>query len=155
MKKSISICLLSLIAFSPSLFALDANDCRTINQIIEHFTNAWNCHAGKGSADYYSQDGDFVNIFGMAFAGKQEIEDRHLDIHKSFLKGSLFEVVDIRLRESKAGLVIAHVYWKVSNIQKPGNDSASESMQGVFTHVFVRNQDGWEITASQNTCMPN
>lgn len=123
------------------MFALDTSDHKKINQIIEHFTNAWNYHEGRGSADYYEQDADFVNIFGMAFAGKQEIETRHIKIHESFLKGSTFEVTDLRLREAKPGVVIAHVYWKVSNIQKPGKDPLNETMKGIFTHVFLKNQD--------------
>ena len=140
---------------SSSIFALDTNDHKMINQIIEHFTDAWNDHAGQGSADYYTQDADFVNIFGMAFAGKQEIEERHIKIHESFLKGSIFEVTDLRLREAKPDVVIAHVYWKVSNIQKPGKDSLNEAIKGIFTHVFLKNQDKWEITATQNTLMAN
>lgn len=140
---------------SSSIFALDTNDHKTINQIIEHFTNAWNDHGGQGSADYYTQDADFVNIFGMAFAGKQEIEERHIKIHESFLKGSIFEVTNLRLREAKPGVVIAHVYWKVSNIQKPGKDPLDETTKGIFTHLFLKNQDKWEITATQNTPIAN
>lgn len=155
MKKYISFFLLMIVTMSLSIFALDTNDHKTINQIIEHFTDAWNDHAGQGSADYYTQDADFVNIFGMAFAGKQEIEERHIKIHESFLKGSIFEVTDLRLREAKPGIVIAHVYWKVGNIQKPGKDSANETMKGIFTHVFLKNQDKWEITATQNTPIAN
>lgn len=155
MKKCISFFLLIMASVSSSIFALDTNDHKTINQIIEHFTNAWNDHAGQGSADYYSQDADFVNIFGMAFAGKQEIEERHIKIHETFLKGSIFEVTDLRLREAKPGVVVGHVYWKVSNIQKPGKDPLNEVMKGIFTHVFLKNQDKWEVTATQNTPISN
>lgn len=155
MKKRISFFLLIIASISSSIFALDTSDHKAINQIIEHFTDAWNYHAGQGSADYYCQDADFVNIFGMAFAGKQEIEERHIKIHESFLKGSIFEVTDLRLREAKSDVVIGHVYWKVSNIQKPGKDPLNEIMKGVFTHVFLKNQDKWEITATQNTPITN
>lgn len=150
-----SLFLLIILSTTSSIFALDTIDHQTINQIVEHFTNAWNYHEGQGSADYYEQDADFVNIFGMAFAGKQEIETRHIKIHESFLKGSKFEVTDLRLREAKPGVVIAHVYWKVSNIQKPGKDPLSETMEGIFTHVFLKNHDKWEITATQNTTISN
>lgn len=155
MKKYMIFFLLVIVTMSSSIFALDTNDHKTINQIIENFTNAWNDHGGQGSADYYAQDADFVNIFGMAFAGKQEIEERHLKIHESFLKGSIFEVTDLKLREAKPGVVIAHVYWKVSNIQKPGKDPLKETMKGIFTHVILKSQDKWEITATQNTSIAN
>ena len=155
MKKNVSFYLLIFLSATSSMFALDTTDHKTINQIIEHFSNAWNYHEGQGSADYYAEDADFVNIFGMAFAGKQEIEIRHIKIHETFLKGSTFEVIELRLREARPEVVIAHVYWKVSNIQKPGKDPLNETMKGIFTHVFLKNHDKWEIIATQNTPISN
>lgn len=88
-----------------------------------------------------------MNIFGTAFSGRQEIETRHLKILKTFLKGSIFEVTETKVREIKPEVVIAQVYWKVTNIQKPG----AETMKGIFTHAFVKNNGTWEITSTQNT----
>lgn len=76
-----------------------------------------------------------------------QIETRHVKIHETFLKGSIFEVVDTKVREAKPEVVIAQVYWKVTNIQKPG----AETMKGIFTHTFVKNNNLWEIAATQNT----
>ncbi|MBS0629506.1 MAG: SgcJ/EcaC family oxidoreductase [Verrucomicrobia bacterium] len=146
MNKRLSCCLFFILSFS-SLFALGTTDRQAIDQIVEHFTHAWNDCEGHGSADYYAEDADFVNIFGMAFAGKEEIESRHVQIHETFLKGSLFEVVETKVREAKPEVVIAQVYWKVSNIQKP----VAETMNGIFTHTFVKNNGIWEIAATQNT----
>lgn len=153
MKKYMSFFLLIILSTTSSMFALDKSDHQIMSQIIDHFANAWNDHEGQGSADYYAEDADFVNIFGMAFSGKQEIEIRHVKIHESFLKGSIFEVTDVRLREITSDVVIAHAYWKVSNIQQPGKDPVS--MKGIFTHVFLKNHDTWEITATQNTLISN
>lgn len=155
MKKYCHFFLFMFLSTTSSIFALDTNDHKTINQMIEHFTNAWNYHEGHGSADYYAEDADFVNIFGMAFSGKQEIEIRHIKIHETFLKGSTFEVIDLKLREAMPDVVIAHVHWKVSHIQKPGKDPLKETMYGIFTHVLLKNHEKWEITATQNTLIPN
>lgn len=150
-----SFYLLLFLSATSSMLALDTTDHEVINQTIEHFSNAWNYHGGQGSADYYAEDADFINIFGMAFAGKQEIETRHIKIHETFLKGSTFEVIDVKLREASPEVVIAHVYWKVSNVQKPRKDLVNESMKGVFTHVFLKNHEKWEIIATQNTPISN
>lgn len=120
-----------------SVFALDTADRNTISKIVEHFTDAWNHHEGKGSADYYAMDADFVNIFGMAFSGRQEIEDRHVQIHEGFLRGSTFKVTELKMREAKPGVVIAQVYWRVTGIQKPGAESR-ETMKGIFTHTLLK-----------------
>jgi len=146
MKKNVSFFLLFILSFT-SLFALDTADRNAIDKIVGHFTHAWNDREGKGSGDYYAQDADFVNIFGTAFSGKQEIETRHVKIHETFLKGSIFEVVETKVREAKPEVVIAQVYWKVTNIQKPG----AETMKGIFTHTFIKNNGAWEIASTQNT----
>ncbi|MFI5343448.1 MAG: YybH family protein [Chlamydiales bacterium] len=146
MKKHFSFSLFFILLFT-SLFALDTTDRNAIDKVVEHFTHAWNDCEGRGSGDYYAEDADFVNIFGTAFSGKQEIETRHVKIHETFLKGSMFEVMETRVREAKPEVVIAQVYWKVTNIQKPG----AETMKGIFTHTFVKNNGAWEITSTQNT----
>lgn len=153
MKKCVSFCFIVILSVVSSVFALDESDCKAINQIVDHFTNAWNYHEGHGSADFYAQDADFVNIFGMAFAGKEEIETRHIQIHESFLKGTIFEVIELKLREATQDVVIAHVYWKVTHTQNSGKDP--QPTKGIFTHVFLKNQDKWEITATQNTLITN
>ncbi|MGL5264141.1 MAG: YybH family protein, partial [Candidatus Rhabdochlamydia sp.] len=146
MKKNLSFSLFFILSFT-SLFALNTSDRNAINKVVEHFAYAWNDCEGKGFGDYYAQDADFVNIFGTAFSGKQEIETRHIKILETFLKGSIFEVIETKVREIKPEVVIAQVYWKVTNIQKSG----AETMKGIFTHTFVKNNGTWEITSTQNT----
>lgn len=146
MKKHLCFSLLFILSFT-SLFALNTGDRNEIDQIVEHFSHTWNDCKGTGFGDYYAQDADFVNIFGMAFSGKEEIEVRHVKILETFLKGSIFEVLETRIREAKPEVVIALVYWKVTNIQKPGQ----EEMNGIFTHTLVKNNGSWEIASSQNT----
>jgi len=84
---------------------------------------------------------------GQLFLEKQEIETRHVKIHETFLKGSTFEVIETKVREAKPEVAITQVYWKVTNIQKPG----AETMKGIFTHTFVKINGIWEIAATQNT----
>ena len=45
------------------------------------------------------------------------------------------------------------VFWQVDGFHKPGTDYScpGEIITGVFSHVFVKKEDGWKITASQNT----
>lgn len=153
MKRWLTFSLFLILPFS--IFGFDIADQNSIRNIVGHFANAWNNHEGRGFADYYAEDADFVNIFGMTFSGKPEIERRHIQILETFLKGSNFEVIDQKLREVKPGLVIALVYWKVTGIQKPGESSAIETMKGVFTHTFVKNGEKWEIVSTQNTLITN
>lgn len=140
---------LTMLAFASPIYALDSNDSNEIHQIIDHITDAWNHNQGHGFADFYAEDSDFVNIFGMVFCGKEEIEARHVAILETFLKNSIFEVINVRVREVNSDVAIAHVNWKVSNLSTPEKDI--KEMNGVFTHVFLKTDGKWKITASQNT----
>lgn len=71
------------------------------------------------------------------------------------MKGSTFEVTDQQLREVKPGLVIAHVWWKVTNIPPSDKSMFRSTLDGIFTHVFVKHSENWSIMCSQNTSIPS
>lgn len=144
MKKLVTLALAAMLLNTTSIYSLEVQDESIIRQMIHNMAGAWNNHEGHGFAENYADNADFVNIFGMTFSGKDEIEIRHVRILETFLKGSKLEVVDVKLREATPDTVIAQVCWKV---EIPGK----EGLKGVFTHVMIRNNDTWEITASQNT----
>ncbi len=137
--------------------ALEESDRYSIHRVIQGYVDSWNLRGGKGFGDGFSEQADFVNIFGMKFSGRAEIEERHVKILQTIFKGSVLEVIDTQLREVCSGLVIAMVRWKLRGYRTPGADKNSlpEVRDGIFTHVFVQSDRKWEITASQNTMMPN
>lgn len=143
--------LLPLVLLSSALFSLEPNDNHEIVQIIYGLENSWNQNSGHGFADYYTQDADFVNVLGMVFHSREEIEERHVKILETILKGSKYETLAYSIREVKPDVVVAHVHWQVSNIPKPIRAPFKETIKGVFTHVLVKTNDHWEIIATQNT----
>jgi len=153
MKKIVERFLFCWVFSTISLCALADADRNEINTIVEHFTIAWNHYEGVGSANYYAEDADFINIFGSAFSGKEEIESRHVEIHKTFLMGSTFEVLDVKLREVKLDAVIVQVYWRVTMPLKV--DSKLAELKGIFTHTFIKYNDLWKIVSTQNTLIRN
>ena len=156
MRKFTSALLICVICLG-SLFGLDQADQTAIQEIIQNYANAWNDHEGRGFGGGFAADADFVNIFGMHFSGKAEIESRHIQILQSFLKGSKLHILSAKLREVQPGLVIAVVRWRADGFRQPGSDMSLPGVQreGVFTQVFVQHDHQWEIVASQNTLVPN
>lgn len=139
-----------------SLQGLENEDQEAIHSIIASWENAWNAHAGKGLADCYAADADFVNPLGQLFSGSAEIENRHILILNSFLKQSEFNVQEVRLREVNTDLVISHIFWELKNGHLlPPEKRPAHNLKGIFTHVFIREGHEWKITASQNTVTTN
>lgn len=138
-----------------SVFGWEQADQAAIHGIIKDYTEAWNFRGCIGFGDGFTEEADFVNIFGMHFSGKEEIEQRHIQILKTFLKDSTMEIQDIQLREVQPGVVIALVRWKVQGFRHPSTASnTSTEREGIFTHVFINTNNQWKITASQNTLKP-
>ena len=152
----LKICGFSVFVFGFCAFlgALEEADQSAILAVINSYTHAWNQKAGKGFGDGFTEDADFVNVFGMHFKGKAEIEDRHLQILQTFLKGSSLKIMDTKVREAKPGVAIALVHWSLDGYCNPFCDKPSEVREGLFTHVFIKVNNEWKITASQNTRMP-
>ncbi len=142
--------------FSTFAFALDTEDQLTIKALIQGYTAAWNAEDGNKFASGFTDDADFVNIYGMHISKKDEIAARHQLIITSFLKGSKLEILNTQMREVKVGTVIAHVRWKLDGYREPssGSDFLGETREGIFTQVFIKEYGKWFITASHNTLMP-
>jgi uncharacterized protein (TIGR02246 family) len=142
--------------FVMPLFALSGGDQAAMEKVIADYTDSWNRFEGKGFGKDFTEDADFVNIFGMKFAGRQEIEERHVKILQTFYKGSNLEILKTEFREVQPEFVIANVYWRLYGCRPPGPDCTSpgETREGVFMQVFVRDGGKWAITASQNTMAP-
>ncbi len=132
-------------------FALDPIVEDEIVEIIYEYADAWNNNSGRGFADNFAQDSDFINIFGMHFHGKDAIQNRHNMIHDTFLQNSSFAISNIEIREVNANLVMAFVRWEVEGFQRPGADECEETIRGIFSHVFINDNGSWEITSTQNT----
>lgn len=138
------------LTFSRVALVLEPSDRLGIENAINSYVNAWNHNKGKGFGDSFTQDADFVNIFGMNFSGRDEIEKRHVEILSTFLKNSIFEVQKICLREAAKDIAIALVHWKVEGFKSPNSENPS-TIYGVFSHTFIKEEGVWKITACQNT----
>lgn len=144
----VALCLVSF----HSVFALKQEDRSAIQEVINGYADSWNQREGRGFGDGFTADADFVNLFGMYFSGKTEIENRHVQILQTILKGSTLQILDSSLREVQPGLVIALVRWKLLGNGKHFQlNTAGEIREGIFTQVFIKRDDKWLITASQNT----
>lgn len=61
-------------------YSLEENDRAAIHEAIKDYVESWNHRGGKGFGNDFTEDADFVNIVGMHFSGKAEIEFRHIQI---------------------------------------------------------------------------
>ena len=132
MNKFLAVLVLFFASFA-SLSALDQADEQAIQQLINNYTNSWNHQGGVGFGEAFTNDADFVSIFGRVLSGSAEIEAFHIKLLQSFLKGSSLEINNIKLREVQPGVATAIVNWKLNGFRNPRGDlSKVVTVEGVY-----------------------
>ncbi len=139
-------------AETPAVSA-EAVDRVRIQKSIEALSESWNRHDMAAFASQYTEDADFVNVLGMHWHGRKEIEDRHANLHATMFRSSTLWIRDYSIRFAAPALALAHVRWQMT-----GHEAAHlqgwnvpEVRDGLLTLVFVRDEHGWLIAASHNT----
>jgi uncharacterized protein (TIGR02246 family) len=132
-------------------FAMNADDEERITGVINGYVESWNDQACVGFTDNFTDDCDFINIFGMYFHGKEAVQKRHEEILQTFLKDSVFTAENISMREIREGVVLAMVHWSVDGFLPPTENCGKKVITGIFSHIFILEDGKWKISATQNT----
>jgi uncharacterized protein (TIGR02246 family) len=122
---------------------------QAVQKVAEDFIDAWNRHDMRAFANLYAEDADFVNVYGMHWKGREEIETAHRASHETIFRSSKLSASRIEPRLLGADTATVHVFWDLSGLATP--DGPIPDRKGILLHVLVRNGGGWSIVASQNT----
>jgi uncharacterized protein (TIGR02246 family) len=115
--------------------------------IAAALTAAWNAGDGPAFAREFTADADFVNIFAMHVVGRQQIANIHQTIFDAIYKGSRNAFTVEQVRALGDQVAVAHVR---ANLHVPAGPMAGEVIT-LATAVLVRDGEGWQIDAFQNT----
>jgi uncharacterized protein (TIGR02246 family) len=128
-----------------------------IREIISHQSEAWDRHDAKAWVAPFSEDADFINILGMKFAGRAEIERRHDDIFKTIFARSRVVVTTERVRFLSPSVAIAETEHALRDYDRlpPGIQptDADGTLRTRMRYVWERKAEGWRIVAAQNTAI--
>ena len=78
--------------------AMQREDQRLIEQIVERWREAWNDHDMARMATLVSDDADFVNVWGMHWHGRERIEREHAERHRTQFKDSIWTTREVKLQ---------------------------------------------------------
>jgi uncharacterized protein (TIGR02246 family) len=130
-----------------------AADETAIRALMSAQAEAWNRGDAAAWSKDFAADADFVNIFGMVFSGRKEIEERHAAVFASFFKGSQTTVTVRRVVFLAPRLAIVdsdHVvtgYGALPATLHPVDGAVRTRMK----YVMRRGPKSWSIVAAQNT----
>lgn len=122
-----------------------------IETVVSAVVDAWNRHDMKAYAAQFTEDADFVNVVGMHFRGRPQIEAVHIDLHRTIFRNSNLRSVNTTVRPVNDQVAVAHVAWEMTGAEGLLGWNVPELRKGMMSLVLVLRGDRWLITAAQNT----
>lgn len=114
-----------------------------VQALVGEFQSAWNAHDMQRFAGLFSNDADFVNVAGMWWHGRDEIERHHAEAHAGRLGSSVLDASLAAMKEAGSGVAVAHVTWQL--------EAGDTQRRGVMTLMVRECYHGVEIVAAHNT----
>lgn len=115
--------------------------------ITQAMQDAWNAADGEAFTASFSDDADFVNVFGMHVRGREEIRRGHEFILKGPYAGSTNRYVLESVRLLRPDVALAHVN---ATLQIPAGPMAGEH-QARYSMVLTHADGRWRIDNFHNT----
>jgi uncharacterized protein (TIGR02246 family) len=118
--------------------------------LVDGFVLAWNSHDMKAFAGLFTEDADFVNVAGMWWKGRAEIQAKHEESHATRFKTTNLTSTGTSVRQPRADIAVIHFSWELTG-QLDGEGKPVPPRRGILQMLAIKQADGWRITAAQNT----
>lgn len=126
------------------------SDHAAIAGVADAFDAAWNRHDMTTFAALFASNADFVNVVGMWWKNRAEIQAAHLHSHATFLRDSVLAGKVEKVTFLGSDVAAAHVLWELSGQVEP-DGSVGQPRHGILLLVLVRDGGRWLIQTAQNT----
>jgi len=98
----------------------------------------------------FTDDADFVNVYGMWRKGPSEIESRQQERMQTVLREAKITLRDLRIRFIRPDVAVVHELHEMSGmLNADGQKMPPHEELGI--RVFVKEEGKWLITAFHNT----
>lgn len=118
-----------------------------IQDILKQFEAAWNTYDSLGIGALFSEDANFIQIFGGQLDGRTAIEAAHRVIFDTIYKGSHATLVLRSIRSVRPDVAVVFAHARVRF--QEGNEA--REIETRPTLILVKEQAKWQIVAFQNT----
>jgi len=130
-----------------------AKEASDVKAVVADLAENWNRHDMKGFAALFAENADFVNVIGMHWHGRQEIEEKHAQTHRTIFRNSVLQIVEVTVRFLTPTIALAHARTELKGAESLREAVAPELRRALLTCVLMKDADHWLITAAHNTDM--
>lgn len=129
--------------------ALTKEDEQGIRKTINGFVAAWNTSDMKAMDKLFCEDAEFVNVVGMHWRGRAQIDAAHIVFDKLMFHGVQMKVDSIGVRPLSSDYAIAVVLETLDSYTTPSGQVVPKG-QVRGSWVLARNGGDWKIAHCQN-----
>ena len=130
---------------------MDANsDAHQVNAVVNEFASAWNRHDLQAFGELFTPDAEFVNVVGIWWKGRAEIQEAHEFAHSTMFKASRLTLLETTVRFYSVDVAVSRSKWSLEGHLGP-DGKALPPRTGILLNVLVARDSGWKIAESQNT----
>ncbi len=122
----------------------------SVDDVIKDFEACWNRHDMEAFSQLFTENADFVNVIGLVSNGRTEIKNAHEAIHATIFRHSRLNINNSTSRFIEPNAAVVRSRWDLTGI----SDSQGAELppkKGMLINILVKRNDGWLITAAQNT----
>lgn len=133
-----------------------SDDAQTaeIRAVADSWEKAWNDHDMRALGSLFVDDADFVNVAGLHWKGRTQIELEHANRHEGRFKESVWQTRDIEVQLLNQDFAILHLEWSRTGDRYFGGEP-NRTFRGIFTWLLKREGNRWLIRAAHNTYIPD
>lgn len=129
---------------------LTTEDEAAVRSVITRLIAYWNRHDMHSFAALFSEDADFVDVFGNWFRTRMAIEGALTERHATVFRGSSFIEKELVIRIQQRDLAVVHSVFELIGATDRQGRSLPPGL-GVMTYVMDNLDGDWRIIAFQNT----
>ncbi len=118
--------------------------------LVDRFLDAWNRHVMEAFGRLFAEDAQFVNMYGMWWRGRAEIEANQARAHAGIFRNSRLSGSAASVERLGDDVAAVHVAWTLVGHTTPAGEPAPPR-RGILLLVLVRQKEGWFVKIAQNT----
>lgn len=153
MKKLTILTLFSLLGFFAKAQNRDA-DFKAIQKQVQAMAKSWNKHDHSDMKNYTTADCDWVNIVGMWWKGRKQVEYSTQFYHENMFKTTPLSVKNIDIRFISNDVALVHSKTHVGKFTTPDGHMMPEG-DDLALLVYVKQNGIWLLTAGENVVVDN
>lgn len=140
---------LIIVCSSAKICGQTSKDKELIQNQIEAMIESWNQHDFSNMKNYTTEDVDWVNVVGMWWKGRDEVQFAHDAFHETMFRDVKMDLKNSKIRFITEDVAVAHIVTHYGEYNTPDGKKMGNT-DDIATLVYVKRNGKWLLTAGEN-----